>query len=133
MDNMDTIISLNQLHSLNFIRKPIKTTDFQKKNSFKLTNLSSLISACKPLCSNFRNGMQLIDRIFFFNHCYLKQKKITLAFPLVENSEKECLSQGKGYCSEIIRISLHKKCFPLRISSVSVTKSAVSFGFGKIY
>ena len=29
--------------------------------------------------------------------------------------------------------SLHKKCFPLRISSVNMTKSAESCGFGHIY
>ena len=35
--------------------------------------------------------------------------------------------------SENIIFSLHKKCFPLRISSVNVTKSAGNCGFGQIY
>ena len=32
-----------------------------------------------------------------------------------------------------LRFTMHKKCFPLRISSVNVTKSAGNWGFGHIH
>ena len=44
------------------------------------------------------------------------------------------ISEGENKVKANVSITLHKKwSYQLRISSVNVTKSAVSYGFGHIY
>ena len=76
--------------------------------------------------------------VIFLKKTYVHKKPFCLIFSLGEKNVCQSNSQLIGnnliLRSRLLSIALHKKwSFPLRISSVNKTKSAVSCGFGPIY
>ena len=69
-------------------------------------------------------------------YCFSLIRRFSSCKTRIEDSvlTQEYSCQRKSVFWYILSMSLHKKCsFPLTISSVNVTKSAVSCEFGHIY
>ena len=91
-------------------------SDFQEKSEI----FNSLFDQCSPIS----NGSVLPSEL----PLRTDSTSCSYHFP------KICICMLKICGDSICRHPLHKKCsIPLRISSVNVTKSAVSCRFGQIY
>ena len=73
------------------------------------------------------------DNHYTVNTMYLRKSQLKSIFNYRKLNCCDAYVDDRTYLSIIIQ-TLHKKwSFPLRISSVNKTKSAVSYGFGHIY